>query len=296
MTDKFNIPFSGGTMDHAETQRSNEDIATHLANPKSKVLLFRNSGVAMKEDGWLLTVHPEKLIGRNLYDPGPLFLGLKDDTPYFVAGMESGGDLVIEDQFMDMRVAAQRLHPEELAIAGRGKSLLEWHQSHRFCAQCGKPSSPGLGGIVRSCEPCQIQHFPRVNPVAIMMVMHEDHCLLGRAANWPKGAYSALAGFVSPGETIEETCIREVHEEVGVSVTNVKYIMSQPWPFPSQLMIGLTCEATNRALVINKAEIEDAKWFSRETVEGVFAKQDDSFLRPPRMAVAHHLIKHWLNS
>lgn len=296
MTDKFNIPFSGGTIDHAEPHRSNEDIAAHVANPKSKVLLFRNGGVAMKEDGWLLTVHPQQLIGRNLYDPGPIFLGLKRDTPYFVAGMESGGDLVIEDHFMEMRVAASRLHPEELAIAGRAKTLLEWHQSHRFCAQCGKQSTSSMGGIARTCSSCEIQHFPRVNPVAIMMVLHEDHCLLGRSPGWPPGAYSALAGFVSPGETLEETCIREVHEEVGLIVTDVKYTMSQPWPFPSQLMMGLTCRASSRELTINKAEIEDAQWFSRETVERVFAKQDDAFLRPPRMAVAHHLIKHWLNS
>lgn len=296
MTEQFKIPFSGGTIDHAEPFRSNEDIAAHIANPKSKVLLFWNSGVALQEDGWLLTVHPKKLIGRNLQDPGPLFLGLKGDTPFFAAGMESGGDIVMESQFMDMRVAASRLHPEELAIAGRAKSLLDWHQSHRFCAQCGKQSTSALGGIARSCVPCNTQHFPRVNPVAIMMVIHEDHCLLGRAANWPAGAYSALAGFVSPGETLEETCIREVYEEVGVRVSDVQYIMSQPWPFPSQLMMGLTCRAESRELVINKAEIEDAKWFSRKTVEGVFAKQDDTFLRPPRMAVAHHLIKHWLEN
>jgi len=296
MTDQFNIPFSGSTIDHAETQRSNEDIAAYIANPKSKTILFKNGGVAIAENGWLITVQPQKLIGRNLYDPGPLFLGLKGGVPYFVAGLESGGDLVIDDHFMDMRVAASRLHPEELAIAGRGKSLLEWHQSHRFCAQCGKQSTSAMGGILRTCTSCEIQHFPRVSPVAIMMVLHGDHCLLGRSAGWPPGAYSALAGFVSPGETIEEACIREVHEEVGLVVDNVKYVMSQPWPFPSQLMMGLTCHASSRELTINKTEIEDAQWYSRETVERVFSKQDDAFLRPPRMAVAHHLIKYWLES
>jgi len=127
-----------------------------------------------------------------------------------------------------------------------------------------------------------------------MLVINGDDCLLGRGHNWPEGAYSALAGFVSPGETLEEGCAREIMEEVGVKIKNPRYIFSQPWPFPSQLMMGLICETDERELTIDKNEIEEAKWFSREEVEAVFAKRSEVFRRPPRFTIAHHLLQHWL--
>jgi len=128
-----------------------------------------------------------------------------------------------------------------------------------------------------------------------MLILRGDNCLLGRSEGWPEGAYSTLAGFVSPGESIEEACIRESKEEVNVDVRNVEYVFSQPWPFPSQLMIGLTCETDDEAFTVNPNELEKAQWFTKDEVKAVFAKESQVFLRPPRFTIAHHLLKRWIS-
>ena len=152
------------------------------------------------------------------------------------------------------------------------------------------------GGAKRTCPHCETEHFPRVNPVVIVLVTHEDKTLLGRGPGWPDGAMSTLAGFVSPGETIEEAAKREILEEVGIDTDNYTYLFSQPWPYPSQLMIGLSCTAKSDKLSINKVELEDAKWYSRDEVAAVMNKTGDAFLRPPRVTIAHQLLTHWLQS
>jgi len=145
------------------------------------------------------------------------------------------------------------------------------------------------------CNSCQTDHFPRVNPVVIMLIIRGNQCLLGRSPGWPEGAYSALAGFVSPGESLEEACIRETKEEVGIDVTDVNYVFSQPWPFPSQLMMGLTCHTEQKKITLNPDELEAANWFSKDVVRDVFNKQSEAFLRPPRFTIAHHLLRYWLS-
>lgn len=293
-TTPFTMPFAGGDLLSCEHERNVEQLQGFINDPAAKAILLDQGRPALRPEGGLHWVAPKDLIGQNIADPGPLFLGKRDGVPVFAFSVESKNDIAEMESFQDMRVVAAQLSPVELAIAGYAKSVMDWHAAHRFCANCGAGSRADRGGITRKCGSCGTDHFPRVNPVTIMLVINGDDCLLGRGHGWPEGAFSALAGFVSPGETLEEGCAREIKEEVGLNVTNVRYIFSQPWPFPSQLMMGLICETQGRELTIDKNEIEDAQWFSREQVEAVFAKRSDAFKRPPRFTIAHQLLRHWL--
>jgi NAD+ diphosphatase len=192
----------------------------------------------------------------------------------------------------------QLLSPPDLAIYGGARSLVDWHARHRFCARCGSPTNLVKGGWQRHCDNCGADHFPRTDPVTIMLVEHEDKLLLGRQPRFPPRMYSALAGFVEPGETIEEAVAREIHEEAGVRVRDVRYIASQPWPFPSQLMIGCTSVADDPELTIDTTELEDARWFTRaELMEARAAGEHGTELLyfPRPFAIAHHLVCWWLD-
>jgi NAD+ diphosphatase len=174
-------------------------------------------------------------------------------------------------------------------------SLARWHARHRFCANCGHLSEIVRGGWSRSCPSCGADHFPRVDPVVIMLVEHEGRVLLGRQPHWPERRYSALAGFVEVGEAIEDAVAREVKEEAGLDVTDVRYVASQPWPFPSSLMIACHARSLATDLSIDRTELEDARWFTREEVaESIRGNETAHFQSPPRTAIARTLIEHWL--
>ena len=290
------MPFAGGIVDHVETQRSAEELQAFVAKPQARCICFHKGAVALRREGGLKRIHPSELIGRNLHDPGPVFLGLEGDAPIFTASLQNPADVTDEELFQDLRSAARMLSPQDMALAGRAKSLLDWHFNHRFCAKCGQVSQPQEGGIKRTCPSCETEHFPRVNPVVIMLILSGDKVLLGRGAGWPDGAMSALAGFISPGESMEEAVARETFEEVGIKIKNPCYIFSQPWPWPSQLMMGVICDAESEELTINKDELEDAKWFTREDVQAVYNKTGEAFLRLPRFTIAHHLLRYWLEN
>lgn len=290
------MPFAGGIVDHVETQRSAEELQAFVAKPQARCICFHKGAVALRREGGLKRIHPSELIGRNLHDPGPVFLGLEGDAPIFTASLQNPADVTDEELFQDLRSAARMLSPQDMALAGRAKSLLDWHFNHRFCAKCGQVSQPQEGGIKRTCPSCETEHFPRVNPVVIMLILSGDKVLLGRGAGWPDGAMSALAGFISPGESMEEAVARETFEEVGIKIKNPRYIFSQPWPWPSQLMMGVICDAESEELTINKDELEDAKWFTREDVQAVYNKTGEAFLRLPRFTIAHHLLRYWLEN
>jgi NAD+ diphosphatase len=296
MTDAFIMPFAGGIIDHVETQRSAAELQAFVAKPQARCICFHKGAPALNADGGLKRIHPSELIGRNLIDPGPIFLGLENDAPIFAASLQNPTDVTDEELFQELRAATRALSPQDMALAGRAKSLLDWHFNHRFCAKCGQVSQPQEGGLKRKCPSCETEHFPRVNPVVIMLILSGDKVLLGRGAGWPEGAMSALAGFVSPGESMEEAVARETFEEVGIKIKNPRYIFSQPWPWPSQLMMGVICDAQSEDLTINKDELEDAKWFTREEVQAVYNKTGDAFLRLPRFTIAHHLLRHWLEN
>lgn len=294
--DNYQMPFSGGGLDYAEDKRSIADLKRFLTDPKAKAVLLQKGNPAINAAGGLHLVHPDALKGTNVAQPAPVLLGVKaDGAPVFAFDLHDDQKLVPQESFQEMRFIAGRMQPEELAIVGRARSLFQWFHSHAYCSACGKKTISASGGMYSHCTSCLTDHFPRVNPVVIMLILNGDKCLLGRSPGWPDGAFSALAGFVSPGETIEEACARETFEEVGLKTHSPRYVFSQPWPFPSQLMIGLICQTEETKLKINTNELEAAKWFTRDEVQGVFNKQSDAFLRPPRFTIAHHLLRYWLS-
>ncbi len=293
------MPFGGAPLDYAEDKRTPEHIQTFLAMPSARAILLHKGKAGIGKNARLHRIHPSELIGHNLYEPGPIFLGLEGARPIFAANLQDITEFLPEDNFFELRLGGAKMHADDLAIAGRAKSLFDWHASHRYCANCGGGSVPDDMGAKRVCNHCNTEHFPRVNPVVIMLVTHKDKVLLGRGIGWPSKAMSALAGFVSPGETIEESVAREVFEEVGVKIKNPHYIFSQPWPYPSQLMIGMICKAIDTEVTLNTAELEDAQWFTREQVDFVMNGNDKdkaAFIRPPKTTIARQLLGYWLEN
>jgi NAD+ diphosphatase len=200
-----------------------------------------------------------------------------------------------DDQgFADLRNALQTLDPLESEIAATAKALVHWHRSHRFCATCGAESVPSMGGWQRTCAACGAQHFPRTDPVVIMLVVKDDHLLLGRSPGWPEGMYSCLAGFMEPGETVETAVRREVAEETGVQTGRVRVLASQPWPFPASLMLGCLAEATSDKITIDPVEIEDAIWLDRASLVQVMDGRHPRINAPRRGAIAQSLMEYWL--
>ena len=196
----------------------------------------------------------------------------------------------------DLRsIAAQGLvGAQALAALGQAKAILGWHARHGFCGNCGAATRLTAAGWRRECDVCKAQHFPRTDPVVIMLVLDGGRCLLGRQSRWPKGMYSCLAGFVEPGETIEEAVRREVDEEAGIACGEVAYLASQPWPFPSSLMIGCFARALSREIAIDGVELEDARWFTRDDVMAMFDRRHpESLSAPAPMAIAHYILRTW---
>ncbi len=292
------MPFAGSPLDFCETKRSPEELQKYMALPAARAILFFKGNPAVGSDNKLIRIHPSELIGQNLIDPHVIFLGLDGKRPVFAANLAQDDAVTLETDFNNLREIGGRLSVEDLALVGRAKSVFDWHREHIYCAKCGAPSNPADAGHKRVCTrpSCQAEHFPRVNPVVIMLVVKDDKVLLGRGPGWPEGFMSALAGFISPGETMEEATRREVFEEAAIRTKNHRYIACQPWPFPSQLMIGVICEAENDNIVVNPDELEDARWFSRAEVAAVFDKTGEAFKRPPRITIAHQLLKYWLEN
>lgn len=232
----------------------------------------------------------------------PIFLGEdKNTTPVFALALPNhfeiqGSLLEGSGAFEDMRVAAASLPALESNLASTARSLSLWHESHGFCAKCGAPTKVGEAGWKRTCPTCGTEHFPRTDPVVIMLPIKDDKCLLGRSPGWPEGFWSSLAGFVEPGETIEQAAAREVFEESGVTcdVEAAKYLFCQPWPFPSSLMMGLHLPALSDDITIDPNEIEDARWFTRSEIFEMMDGTHPSLYMPPPLAIAHYVIKAWV--
>lgn len=227
-----------------------------------------------------------------------IFLGLDNDVPLFALDMPGDAEPVMaHGSFPEMRPAAFFLPGRDTAIAGQAKALLDWHKRHGFCANCGAPTQIRDGGWRRACPQCNAEHFPRTDPVVIMLPILGDHCLVGRNTRFPPQLYSAFAGFVEPGETMEEAVRRELREEVNIAVGDVTYHATQPWPFPSSLMLGCYAQALSRDFAIDRHEIEDARWLSKDEVRTRLAGGiADEMTLPVPIAIAHHLIRDWAES
>ena len=197
-------------------------------------------------------------------------------------------------RFVELRGVMSWLSPIDAELAATARALTGWHVSHRFCAACGQPSQPRQSGWQRVCPACGTAHFPRTDPVVIMLITHGDRALIGRSPGWPEGMYSCLAGFIEPGETIEAAVRREVLEETGIRVGPVRYAISQPWPFPSQLMIGLIAEVDSEEARPDQTELEAVAWLTRDQARAVLAASHPDYVAPPPSAIAHRLIRAWV--
>jgi NAD+ diphosphatase len=224
-----------------------------------------------------------------------VFLGMVGDEPRFAAvasaaGLEGG-------TAVDARTAGTHLaagsNPGDAGTLAHARALLDWHQRHRFCANCGAPTELAKAGYARHCPACGAEHFPRTDPVVIMLALRDDKALVGRQPRFPPRFFSALAGFVEPGESLEEAVARELFEEAGIRVDAVRYVASQPWPFPSSLMVGAFAHATGFDLTIDHEEIEEARWVTKDEVRAALAGTGE-WLAPPPLAIAHTLFREWV--
>lgn len=229
-----------------------------------------------------------------------VFLGRWDGRPAFAAALPADGLPTLETggtRSLDLRSIATEsaVEAEELGLLAVAKSMLDWHGRHRFCANCGAPTFTAAGGFRRECKACNAHHFPRVDPVVIMLVRRGDTCLLGRGPHFRPHMFSCLAGFLEPGETIEDAVRREVFEETRIRVGTVSYRTSQPWPFPSSLMLGCIAEALDGEIVTDPSELEDARWFDREAVAAMLdGRHPEGIQSPPPMAIANFLMREFV--
>jgi NAD+ diphosphatase len=301
------IPFSGSPLNRASEKRLDANwVETRRRDPSSLVLpmwrlepllLGPEKAPAPLELGLLRPEVVDSIPGAN----GPcILLGLDGDTALFAQDVVSAENpakarpLAGVGHFRDARMAAQMVSIKDAAIIGQAKAMIDWHQRHGFCPRCGTPTKLMDAGYRRLCDKCNSEHFPRVDPVVIMLATHGDACLVGRGKIFPPGMFSCLAGFMEPGETIEEAVRREVMEEAGVKVTDVTYHATQPWPFPSSLMIGCFARAESRELKVDENELAEARWIERPLArELILGGKAAGIHLPGPIAIAHHLIKAW---
>ena len=287
--------FAGGTLDRADQVRVNPDkLRAAMMNPRAKLLKLDGLNPVFDDYG--------DLAWGAAYEASPdndlLLLGIEEDTPFFAElnGAGDAGPLANRALWQTLG----NLPAEQAAIYATARSLVDWHARHKFCAQCGKPTQSRKGGWARLCDKendgCGAEHFPRTDPVAIMLSEFEGKVLLGRQPRFPPKSFSALAGFLEPGESIEGCVKRELFEEAGIHVHDVRYVASQPWPFPSSLMIACTSVTDDPTLTLDEEEIEEAAWFSLDEVRAAMNGEPDAlFVAPPPFAIARNLLQHWVD-
>ena len=296
--------FAGNPLDRGEAERRDENwLADRARQADSRFLPMLNLNV-------LVSAGPPAALAWLDYDEfdaldadaEPVFLGLLDGKAHFVADVSDVADArrVLASggrRFEDCRSAAERMVGPQTGIIAQARAQLDWHNRHGHCSVCGERTNIGRGGQVRRCPSCRAEHFPRTDPVVITVVTDGDRCLLGQSRGrlQQMKMYSALAGFMDQGENIEEAVAREIMEEAGIAVKNVRYHSSQPWPFPSSLMIGCHAEAATTEIAMDPEEMTDVQWFDRAEVLLALEGKSDVLALPGPIAIAHHLIKAWAN-
>src|SRR5918993_3148896 len=283
-------------------ERDPEALARFVGDPRTAMVLLAGDLPVLGSGEPGTGLLPAAALSRLPAHKEQVFLGVLDDRPVIATlAAPEAAELFRDDPAFtvtDLRsIAVRGLVPaEELGLLAMAKSMLDWHNRHRFCANCGAPTALSQAGFRRDCASCGAQHFPRTDPVVIMLVSRGERCLLGRQTHFIPGMYSCLAGFLEPGETIEAAVQRETFEEAGVRVGAVRYSASQPWPFPSSLMIGCMGEAESEDVTVDREELEDARWFSREDVRLMLRREHpEGFFVPPSVAIANYLLHEWLD-
>ena len=296
------IPFTGSPLNRRSIERRDANwVQAQLEHPDSRFLPLWRLQLLVKngEDrtpGWAR----RELLAEVQPASAPVFLGTADEIPHFAVDISGLSDpletleLAGVASFEDLRGVGAALSPEDASICAQARSLVDWHDRNSYCSGCGEPTRAAQGGTLRYCGGCDREHFPRTDPVAIAVVVSGDDCLLGRSSGWPGNMYSALAGFVEPGESLEEAARREIFEEAAIRVGRVRYLESQPWPFPSSLMMGCIAEAETREIRIDPQELADARWFGRTTLRAALGGETSELTVPPPVAVAHRLIRAWV--
>ena len=297
-------PYAGLGLDRASERRNDQAWLDALAVDESAVIL------PVWQSKNLVTLGEERRAvmlqsgdGRTLFEIARevVFLGLKEQVPHFAVDLSHLDDPHIhaplpgETEFTELRNVSVLMPIEEGGLLAYAKGIMHWHDRHLFCGVCGSPTESREAGFLRVCAnpACGASHFPRTDPAVIMLVIHGDCVVLGRKAEWVAGMYSTLAGFVEPGESLEDAVAREVMEEVNIPVSNIRYHSSQPWPFPSSLMLGFYADAESEDITMNPDELEDARWFTRQEL----ADGGAGIARRPRSdSIARRLIDEWIKT
>ena len=311
------IRYAGGRLDRAVKLREDDDwISAAFVSDAAVAVLVHNDqnlvvGIAGREETPRAAVVPLAIVRERLAGPGAVwsFLGLDGEAPVF--GVDLTPEIVADvaeirdaGEFVDLRRVGALMPADEAALLAYARALLTWHRRHRYCSVCGSPAESTRAGHVRRCTNpgCGAESFPRTDPVVIMLVTRPasaespSRVLLGRHSRLPRGAYSLLAGFVEPGESLEDAVAREVYEETGVRVSDVRYEASQPWPFPYTMMVGFRAHAETEDVTVDADELEDARWFSAPEVAAFGEWGDDSatFRRPRKDSIARALLDQWV--
>jgi len=297
--------YSGSLLERAAGKRNDEaGLAALAESNRAGYYVIGGESVVLKINGEkldpLFSVAEAGAFGRSRET---VFLGLRNDEPRFGRGLDADAVEPLKARkdlkLIDLRSIALQgaVAAEHVPPLAEAKAILGWHARHQFCPNCGARTVPVQGGWRRDCPACKAEHFPRTDPVVIMLAIAGERCVLGRSPRFPPTMWSCLAGFAEPGESIEEAVRREVQEEVGLTCGRVKYFASQPWPFPSSLMIGCHAQAQTETIVIDESEIEDARWFDREELKLMLARQHpEGFTTPPPIAIAHHIVRDFVDN
>ncbi|MGA7488210.1 MAG: NAD(+) diphosphatase [Xanthobacteraceae bacterium] len=300
---KPRLGYTASLLERAAERRTDAAALAELENdPFSRAYVIGGELVVLKKaadiNDPLFTVAEARVLGRTAES---VFLGLVESAPRFAIALDpaSAETLKADDTLVvtDLRSIAVRglVAADHLPPLAEGKALVGWHARHRFCPNCGAATNVVDGGWRRDCPSCRGQHFPRTDPVVIMLPVAGERCVLGRSHRFQPGMWSCLAGFVEPGETIEEAVRRETLEEAGIVCGRVRYFASQPWPFPASLMIGCHAEALSAEIAIDRAELDDARWFDREEVATMLLRcHPGGLTTPPTVAIAYHIIRSWV--
>jgi NAD+ diphosphatase len=296
-TSNINPVFSQNVLDRMDHKRAN--ILTcrlsELQSPTDRYLLISQGNVMLNKAYQSCFFSAAEVPPKLLTDSLCIFLGGYQGLHYFVLEVSQQRQEYFDRVSLRELASSGKLPDPQLGMFAEANSLLCWHNNHGFCARCGVKSVVAHGGWRRDCPSCDTEHFPRTDPVAIMLVTHGDYCLLGRGHHFESRVFSCLAGFMEPGETILQTACRELWEEAGVRAEKATYMFDQPWPFPSNLMMGVHIEAQDKALTIDQNELAEAIWVSKDDIKAALAGDESKpFLLPPRLAIARDLLEYWV--